>query len=167
MMRFIPSSRFACRNVLVLRPAAATSQPSTPLPADSSGHITFGCLNNFCKVNDAVALACGPRFSRRNAGSRLLLLVPEGSRAAKRAGSAGRARALPPSASSSWPSNPDAQYLQTYHRIDIGLDTWPYNGHTTSFDSFWMGVPVITLVGRTVCRPRGPEPTDQSGVCRN
>ena len=40
---------------------------------------------------------------------------------------------------------PRAEYLQTYHRIDLGLDTFPYNGHTTSLDSFWMGVPVISL----------------------
>ena len=45
---------------------------------------------------------------------------------------------------------PRAQYLQAYHRIDVGLDSFPYNGHTTSLDSYWMGVPVVTLVGHTV-----------------
>src|SRR5205814_4742622 len=42
------------------------------------------------------------------------------------------------------------EYLCSYHRIDLGLDTLPYNGHTTSLDSYWMGVPVITLVGQTI-----------------
>jgi predicted O-linked N-acetylglucosamine transferase (SPINDLY family) len=41
------------------------------------------------------------------------------------------------------------KYLESYHRIDLGLDTFPYNGHTTSLDSFWMGVPVVGLVGKT------------------
>jgi predicted O-linked N-acetylglucosamine transferase (SPINDLY family) len=45
---------------------------------------------------------------------------------------------------------PRAQYLELYHKIDIVLDTWPYNGHTTSLDSLWMGVPVVTQVGQTV-----------------
>ena len=37
--------------------------------------------------------------------------------------------------------------LEQYNKIDITLDTFPYNGNTTSFESIWMGVPVLTLKG--------------------
>jgi protein O-GlcNAc transferase len=49
---------------------------------------------------------------------------------------------------------PRADYLRSYHDIDIGLDTFPYNGHTTSLDSLWMGVPTVSRVGGT-CVGRG------------
>jgi protein O-GlcNAc transferase len=45
---------------------------------------------------------------------------------------------------------PRQEYLALYDHVDVGLDTFPYNGHTTSLDSNWMGVPVVTLVGQTV-----------------
>tara|TARA_B100001057_G_scaffold251021_1_gene251230 strand:- start:2474 stop:4162 length:1689 start_codon:yes stop_codon:yes gene_type:complete len=38
-------------------------------------------------------------------------------------------------------------HLKMYHNIDISLDTFPYPGVTTSFESIWMGVPVLTKKG--------------------
>ena len=44
---------------------------------------------------------------------------------------------------------PFTEYLQEYHRIDIALDPFPYAGGTTTCDALWMGVPTVTLRGRT------------------
>jgi predicted O-linked N-acetylglucosamine transferase (SPINDLY family) len=118
------------------------------LPALNNGHVTFGCLNSFCKVNAGV-LKLWARVLSAVEGSRLLLLAPEGS--ARQSvleilGTAG----ISAERITFVARQPRASYLELYNQIDIGLDTFPYNGHTTSLDSFWMGVPVVTLVGKTV-----------------
>ena len=119
-----------------------------PLPALGKGQVTFGCLNNFCKVNDGV-LKLWARVLAGVAGSRLVLLAEEGShreRTLEALEGLGVSRARVRFEA----KRPRGAYLKLYQQIDIGLDTVPYNGHTTSLDSYFMGVPVVTLVGRTV-----------------
>ncbi|MDP9173774.1 MAG: tetratricopeptide repeat protein [Planctomycetota bacterium] len=119
-----------------------------PLPALSAGHITFGCLNNFCKINDGV-LELWARVLTAVPNSKLLLLAWPGTHR-QWVIDVMQARNISPSRIEFAELRVHDQYLALYHRIDIGLDTFPYNGHTTSLDSYWMGVPVVTLVGNTV-----------------
>jgi protein O-GlcNAc transferase len=118
-----------------------------PLPASKSGVVTFGCLNNFCKIN-AEVLALWARVLRIVNGSRLLLLAKEGNHRHRTLDFFG-GTGIVAERVEFIPMKPRSEYLSLYHQVDIGLDTFPYNGHTTSLDSFWMGVPVITLVGKT------------------
>ena len=119
-----------------------------PLPAIEKGYLTFGCLNNFCKVNPAV-LTLWAQVMKIVERSRILILAPEGDH--RQDALAVLARdGIEPERVDFIGMQPRQQYLKLYNGIDVGLDTLPYNGHTTSLDSFWMGVPVLTLVGQTV-----------------
>jgi len=121
------------------------------LPAWESGRLTFGSLNNFCKVNES-ALKLWGRVLENVAESRLILLSPKGSHrdwaleTLARAGIEARRVEFVEVC-------PRQTYLEMHHLLDIVLDPYPYCGHTTSLDALWMGVPVVTLAGeRAVCR---------------
>ncbi len=130
-----------------------TKEPDvSPLPAQSRGHVTFGCLNNPCKLTDHTLRLFG-MVMRALPHARLLLMAPAGSRR-ERLLERLLSFAIARNRVDFVPYRPRSEYLRTYHEIDIGLDTFPYNGHTTSLDALWMGVPVVTRVGRT-CVGRG------------
>ncbi|MFN0160619.1 MAG: tetratricopeptide repeat protein [Burkholderiales bacterium] len=108
--------------------------------------IRFGVFNRFDKVGDA-ALALWGRILARTPGSVLFMRgVPEGSARqtlAQRLEHAGcdPARVIPTGRIAA------SAYWRSYHEADIALDTFPYNGATTTCESLWMGIPVITLPG--------------------
>lgn len=129
------------------------AQVVNALPALTAGHITFGCLNNPCKLTDATfALWSGVFAALPDA--QLVLMAPAGGarerllgRLASHGIEAARVRFVG--------FQPRADYLSTWAQIDMALDTFPYNGHTTSLDAFWMGVPVPTRVGRSAASRAG------------
>jgi predicted O-linked N-acetylglucosamine transferase (SPINDLY family) len=128
-------------------PLAAEPQPG-PLPALRNGFVTFGSLNNFCKVNDGV-LDLWARVLTAVPGSRLLLLCQPGAHR-QRVLDRLRGGGVEPDRVEFAGFRPRPEYLVLYRQVDLGLDTLPYKGHTTSLDAFWMGVPVVTRIGSTV-----------------
>jgi predicted O-linked N-acetylglucosamine transferase (SPINDLY family) len=119
----------------------------SPLPARSSGNITFGCMNNFSKCSPT-ALDLWARILGESPRSRLVLHAKPGSYLDQVRERFDRAGVSPERLEfvgrQDWPL-----YLQTISRMDIALDPFPYNGGITTCDSLWMGVPVITLSGKT------------------
>jgi predicted O-linked N-acetylglucosamine transferase (SPINDLY family) len=140
---------FWCYDPLTAEPAV------NDLPALTQNHVTFGSLNNFCKVTPAV-LKLWAEVLRAVPRSRLRMLAPEGG-CRQRVLDLFQDAGVAADRVTFVAQQPRPQYLELFHAIDIGLDSFPYNGHTTSLDSFWMGVPVVTLAGRTA--------VGRAGVC--
>jgi protein O-GlcNAc transferase len=61
--------------------------------------------------------------------------------------------------------------LKCYNKVDIALDTFPYNGGTTSFELSWMCVPLLVLKGNTFISKCGESINNnikmQSWICNN
>ena len=62
------------------------------------------------------------------------------------------------------PPSDNAAFLAEYRRMDIALDTFPYNGGTTSCDALWMGVPLVTLAGERFCARMGLSVLEHIGL---
>lgn len=124
--------------------------PVQGLPALNNGYVTFGCLNNPAKINPRL-IEEWARLMNEVANSRLLLKGAQYGDAAfceslqeqfERQGVLRQRVIL------EGPDNHTA-FLDTYNRIDIALDPWPYSGGLTTCEALLMGVPVITLPGPT------------------
>jgi predicted O-linked N-acetylglucosamine transferase (SPINDLY family) len=121
--------------------------PISPPPSTQAGHITFGSLNNFCKVNDGV-LDVWAKILGAAANSRLTIHAHVGihrARVCRRFAGNG----IDPQRISFVPPVWIDAYMRQYNQIDICLDTFPYVGGTTTCDALWMGCPVVTLSGNT------------------
>jgi protein O-GlcNAc transferase len=147
---------FWCYNPLTAEP------PVNDLPALKNGYVTFGCLNNFCKIHEGL-LKTWKRVLDAVPTSRLLLLVPAGSTRQRVLDQLG----VDPKRIEFVPFQRRVEYLKTYHRIDLGLDTFPVNGHTTSLDSLWMGVPVVSQFGESALSRAGLSQTTNLGLAKD
>jgi predicted O-linked N-acetylglucosamine transferase (SPINDLY family) len=123
------------------------SQEISPLPALARGAITFGCLNNFCKISQPT-LGAWAKLLRAIPNSQLLLSAHEGSHR-QRVQEQLQWEGIAPQRVRFVGKMPPLDYFRLYHEIDIALDTFPYAGGTTTCDALWMGVPTVSLCGQT------------------
>jgi predicted O-linked N-acetylglucosamine transferase (SPINDLY family) len=117
-----------------------------PPPAVNTGAVTFGCMNEFCKINEPM-LRLWANLLAAVPPSRLLVSAPKGSHR-DRLLRILEANGVAPGRAGFVERAPLADYFALYHTIDIALDTVPYGGGTTTCDSLWMGVPVVSLKGQ-------------------
>ena len=115
-------------------------------PCISKGYVTFGCFNNFNKVNDFM-LETWQKILQRVPKSKLILKHKifdgdEGKNFVRQ-----RLQRLNFDLNFVELRGFTANYLDEYRDIDIALDTYPYTGGLTTCDALFMGVPVISLYG--------------------
>jgi predicted O-linked N-acetylglucosamine transferase (SPINDLY family) len=121
----------------------------TPPPSLSGAPVTFGVFNNFPKITDPM-LALWARVVERTPRSRLLIktasLRDEGVLRQFRARMQRAGLDLERVELAGFTPG-RREHLAAVAGVDLALDTFPYHGTTTTCESLWMGVPVVTLAG--------------------
>lgn len=131
---------------LCYTPPDITANPEWP---DPTVPFTFGCFNNGQKINQSLIGMWAEIL--QNAPEARLLIKFKGAgdpswrdwiaQHFKDHGIAFKRIKLMPYL------NDRASHFNTYNRVHLSLDTFPYHGTTTTFESLWMGVPVVSLKG--------------------
>jgi predicted O-linked N-acetylglucosamine transferase (SPINDLY family) len=154
---WVPSEEFRSRftEKIVYLPAVAPFRhetlcpPVNGLPALRNGHVTFGSFNRIEKLRRDV-IELWAKVLHAVPGSRMMVgSMPKDSVPEELIGwfadaGIGRERL------DFKPRSSVAVYLQQHYHVDILLDTFPFTGLTTTMQALWMGVPTLTMPGRTV-----------------
>jgi predicted O-linked N-acetylglucosamine transferase (SPINDLY family) len=116
------------------------------LPAGTGGHITFGSFNNSMKLNPEL-IELWARVLGAAPSARLIIAgVPSG-KMRERIHEEFAMKRVDPGRVELLGRLPMHGFWRLYHRVDVALDSFPCNGGTTTFDSLWMGVPVVSQCG--------------------
>ncbi|MGK5077180.1 tetratricopeptide repeat protein [Janthinobacterium sp. HLX7-2] len=136
-------------------PASGPYVPSPDAPAIASapalahGHITFGSFNRANKLSRAVIAGWSALLRAVPQASMVVAAMPsEQFREMllgwfKEEGIAGERLSFHAITGT-------RDYLALHRLVDVCIDTWPYNGGTTTFHASWMGVPTLTIAGNTL-----------------
>ena len=125
---------------------SSDAPPVAASPAKANGYITFGSVNNFTKVTPPVLDAWGAILNRVP-GARLVILADMVDSLRQYIARTLTRHGVDIAQIELVNRTPRDGYLRLINRLDIALDPFPFNGHTTTCDCLWQGVPVVTLSG--------------------
>ena len=117
-----------------------------PPPLIKNNYITFGSFNNPAKINENV-IDCWSNILKRVKDSKLIIKCSDDKKKFDRIENLMKKKGVLDSVTFHKRLENKKDHLNLYNEIDIALDTFPYNGVTTSFEAIWMGVPVLTMAG--------------------
>jgi protein O-GlcNAc transferase len=129
----------------IYQPPKISPEPVSA-PCLAGNPFTFGCLNNPNKIS-AAAIDLWSSLLRRLPNARLVMLTWDESEHAAFLKSRFLKSGVGEGQLAFRPRGSTQAYLSYHAEIDLMLDPFPYNGCTTTCDSLWMGVPVLTLAG--------------------
>ena len=123
--------------------------PLAASPHIKNGYITFGTFNINTKVNPLL-IALWAQVLKANENSRLLLkfIGGDNQQVQNHYRSQFEQLGIDPNRIELHGRKSLFEHLAMYGKMDISLDTYPYHGTTTTCEALWMGVPVISLIGK-------------------
>ncbi len=122
--------------------------PAAEPPVKQNGFVTFASFNQVSKLSPSAHRLWGEILVRLPRSRLMVAGVPEGYAKESLLGNLGGA-GVAASRIAFVPHVAPEEYFRRFDAADIALDSTPYSGCSTTFDTLWMGVPVITLAGTT------------------
>ena len=126
-----------------------SSVVSEGLPFLKNDYVTYGCFNNSSKITEEV-IETWSKILLNKKNSKIIIKAPSEDGEIAQEGILKKFKQFNVDNSRVLFSKREEKrndHYKIYNKIDISLDTFPYPGVTTSIESIWMGVPVLTLKG--------------------
>ena len=139
-----------------------TIQPVGAAPCIENGFITFGSFNRLNKINREV-IALWSAVLRAVPDSRLQMAAMPANGAPEELLAWFQEESISEDRLYFYPRSGFSEYLKLHDQVDLCLDTFPYTGGTTTLHALWMGVPTLTLAGKTYPSYQGGVMLHQAG----
>lgn len=134
-------------------------------PAARNGYITFACVGNIAKITQAM-LDCWAKILSSVPGSRLLIrsISLNDTVAAQFIADRLKQSGIDLARVDFFGPAGGTEFFTSYNSVDIILDTYPFNGGTTTCFATYMGVPVLSMAGQSLLSRMGKSVLSNLGL---